>query len=190
MDVNELRRLRGLRLVPEDQLETLAKLAGEPVPVEKGQLVLTPGDTTQPAMLLLSGRLQAEIGTEQRILGDIWPGEIFGESALFQKGRARVVGVRAVFDSTVVELHPRVLEAARGTEVMRTIQLNLLSVLAKRIQGTNHAMRQVWHDQHIPDPSPDAPPAGLPRHDETEKPSEMSLTDRLRKQFGGWFDVS
>lgn len=189
MKVDELTRLRGLRLVPPDQLQKLAELAGEPRHVAKGDVALAAGDQEQPAMLLLSGRLQAEVGSEGRILGDIWPGEIFGESALLGGTKRRTVAVRAVFDSTIVELHPGLLDAAQGTEVMRTIQLNLISVLAKRIQGTNHAMRQVWHEQHIPDPQPDAAPRALPRHDETGKPSEMSLTDRLRKQLGGWFEL-
>lgn len=192
MKVDELRRLRSLLKVPPDQLEALAAVAAEPLQIPKGTLVIEPGDSNRPAMLLLAGRMQAEIGAECRVLGDVWPGEIFGESALFPGGGRRVVGVRAVFDSTVLELTPELLTAIGGSDVKRTIQLNLISVLAKRIQGTNHAMRTAWNEQRSAQAAPPEPsaPDKLPRHKPKERKSELSLTDRLRKSLGGWFDIT
>ena len=60
--------------------------------------VFRQGDTSDRALLLISGRLEVTLGDgpARKRVGDVRPGEVFGETALFAPGQRRSASVFAL----------------------------------------------------------------------------------------------
>jgi CRP-like cAMP-binding protein len=169
----DLRRLRSLYNVPEAELKELLPLTQRREYAEN-EIVFEPGDVCEHALLVLSGRLKVEVDGEGgvRNLGDIWPGEIVGEAALFEAGGTHTVRVRAGMDTRALVITTELVEQARGTRALAAMQRHLMAVLARRVKSTNFAMRKAWQERRA---------AKAQRPEEAgEADASLSLNDFLR----------
>lgn len=173
-DVEKLSRLYMFGTVPRPSLEALLA-AAPPVTFKPGDAVFRQGTAADVALLLVEGKLVATVysasGKESRSVGDIRPGEILGEQALFQPGGRRSATVTAAEPSVALLFTPALLEAAATNPAVAALEQYLLGTLARRIRKTNQAIQQVWKAEATPEQKPDAP--------------KQSLRDRLRSLLGG-----
>jgi CRP-like cAMP-binding protein len=157
------------RNVPRRALSELCILA-PPVQFPIGAVVFEQGMTADVALLLIEGKLSVEVhgAGQQRSLGQVHPGEIVGEQALFSRGGERSATVRAGQASSCLLLSPEVLEKASTNPAIIAIERQLLATLARRIRGTNQEIQKVWKETS-----------------ELEPPeNRKSLATRLRGLFG------
>lgn len=141
MKPTDLTRVPVLRRIPTDALQELLALSTERK-VAGGDVVYEAGVAGDPAMLLVTGRLQVTLPDGSRKLGDVWPGEVIGEAAFFDPDHTHRMRVVAMVDSTLAEVPLHLVEAARGSQALAAMQTHLISVLARRVQSTNLAIRQ------------------------------------------------
>ncbi len=173
-DVEKLSRLYMFGTVPRPSLEALL-IAAPPVTFKAGDLVFRQGTDADVALLLVEGKLIATVysasGKESRSIGDIRPGELLGEQALFHPGGHRSATVTAAEPSVALLITPTLLDAAANNPAIAALEQYLLGTLARRIRRTNQAIQQVWKAESAPEPAPDE--------------AKPTLRDRLRSLFGG-----
>ncbi|MFT5585674.1 MAG: CRP-like cAMP-binding protein [Cognaticolwellia sp.] len=148
MKASNLQGLRSLLSLPKQELVNLLKY-GESRALAQDEVLIEVGGKVQTAYLLVIGRLVAELPTPSgnRLIGEVWPGEVTGESALSRGDWTAAVQVRAVIDSKVLLLTPELFAKTQGTRAQAALQGHLIGVLAKRIQGTNLQLRRAWKEQ-------------------------------------------
>jgi CRP-like cAMP-binding protein len=141
-------KLRPFRALPAREVAELERMAAR-VHFELGQVVFSQSDPADHALLLLDGRFSVSVQTDRgpRAVGDVWPGEIVGESALFLPGATRNATVLAEVNSVALLIDQDFLTKARGTRALCTAQRHLMSTSARRIRATNLAMRKAWQQQ-------------------------------------------
>ena len=130
------------------------------------QVAFCQGEPADRALLVVTGRLDAVLGSET--LGDVRPGEIVGETALFVPGGVRQATVRAAVESTCLVLTASSLRDNRDNPAVVALQQHLIGALGRRIRSTNLLIQKQWNLQRAPDAPPPPP----------------SLVDRLRLMFG------
>lgn len=169
-DPATLSSMQVFREVPKRALSELCILA-PPVQFQIGAVLFEQGMTADVALLLIEGKLNVEVrGANQlRQLGQVHPGEIVGEQALFSRGGQRSATVRAAAASSCLLLSAEVLEKASTNLAVIAIERQLLATLARRIRGTNQEIQKVWKETNEL-----APPD-----------NKKSLATRLRSLFGG-----
>jgi CRP-like cAMP-binding protein len=135
------------RDVPSRAVTELCILA-PPVTLKMGVKVFEQGSKADIALLLTSGMLsvQVESGGESRMVGQVHPGEIVGEQALFSRGGARSATVRASQDSQALIIDWSLLESASDNPAMIAIERHLLGTMARRIRSTNTAIQKLWKE--------------------------------------------
>lgn len=140
--------LRPFRSLPPDEVTELERLAHK-LRFEAGQPVFHQGEPADFALLLLDGRLSVRVATDQgpRAVGDVWPGEVVGESALFIPGAQRNADVTAEVASVALVIDRDFLKRARGTQALAVAQRHLMATTARRIRATNLAMRKAWQQR-------------------------------------------
>ncbi len=170
--------LRPFRIIPAAELAELERL-GHKLHFGGGQHVFREGEPADHALLLLDGRLSVAVRTAAgpRSVGDVWPGEVVGETALFNPRSTRNATVTAVVASTCLVVDEPLLGAARGSRALAAAQNHLLSTMAKRIRSTNLSIRRAWQEER-------AAKAARDRSPEPEQP-HPSLLQRLVSIFGG-----
>jgi len=168
--------LRPFRALPPRELAELERMASR-VHFDLGQPVFTQGDTADYALLLLDGRLSVRVETDRgpRSVGDVWPGEVVGESGLFLPGSVRNASVLAEVASVALLIDEDFLSKTRGTRALCVAQQHLMTTTARRIRATNLAMRKAWQQQRAEaSATQDAPSGG-----------RANIRERLSKILGG-----
>jgi CRP-like cAMP-binding protein len=171
-DVDKLLNLYIFKGVPRRSLQELLILA-PPVTFPRDSFVFRQGQATDVALLLISGRLaaQVEAGGEIQQVGDIRPGEIVGEQGLFIPGGKRSANVVALEASSALLLTPEVMDHAATNPAIVKLEQQLLGTIARRIRKTNTAIQQAWKaDQES-------------AHEPAE--SGPTMRSRLASLFGG-----
>ena len=170
-DVDKLQKMFLFRSVPMKDLRKLCVVA-PPVQFRQGVTVFKQGDQADVALLVIEGRLGAYVqaGAAQRRVGDIRPGEIVGETALYMQHSQRNASVIADQDSTCLLVSPDVMKRAAGNAALVAIEKHLLGSLARRIRGTNKALKQLWKVEKV---------------EKGKSGKKLSLGQRLRSLFGG-----
>jgi CRP-like cAMP-binding protein len=137
------RRLPLFAEVPPAELDALLRRC-PPRRWARGEVVLRQGAPADVALLLLSGRLKAwaEQGGREQPVSDVFPGELVGEAALFTPGAPRTATLRAWEDVEALPLVPEDLRALRGTALLGALQRQMLTVGARRLRTTEHALRR------------------------------------------------
>ncbi len=168
--------LRPFRALPPDELAELERMAAR-VHFELGQPVFRQGEPADHALLLLDGRLSVSVQTDRgpRAVGDVWPGEVVGESGLFLAGAVRNANVLAEVDSVALLIDQEFLDKARGTRALALAQQHLMATTARRIRATNLAMRKAWQQQRAEASATQDVPA----------PGRAGFRERLSKMLGG-----
>ncbi len=110
--------LSGLFLfrdVPPKAVANLCILA-PPTRFQMGSTVFQQGSEVDVALLLVKGKLEVEVHTDGvgRTVGQVHPGEIVGEQALFSRGGARSATVLASEESQALIINWDLLE--RGAD--------------------------------------------------------------------------
>jgi CRP-like cAMP-binding protein len=179
MKVTDVSKLRTLQKVPKEELEHLLELSDE-VHFAPGQVVFEPGTLADHALLLVQGRFEVELPDGSRTLGDVWPGEIVGETAFFHDAPLRTARVKAVLPSRAAVITRELLESQRGTRGVATLQAHLVAVLARRIHSTNLAIRKAWQEQRAAEGAARAPTR-------EPEPAPPTLGERLKDLLGGFW---
>ena len=158
------------RDVPPRSVSELCILA-PPVDFQVGSTVFSQGADADVALLLIEGKLDVEVvsGGVGRPVGQVLPGEIVGERALFSRDGKRSANVRAAQNSRALLISWDLLEKASGNPAMVAIERHLMGTLARRIRRTNQAIQKVWKETG-----------------DLEAPEQKKrFADRLRSLFGG-----
>lgn len=169
-DPATLSKMHVFRDVPSRALSELCILA-PPVQFQIGATVFEQGASADVALLLINGKLDVEVTSkgQRRQVGQVHPGEIVGEQALFSRGGQRSATVRAGTASSCLLLSAPVLEQASTNPAVIAIERQLLATLARRIRGTNQEIQKVWKET-----------SSL-----TVTEQKQTLATRLRGLFGG-----
>jgi CRP-like cAMP-binding protein len=179
--MDALAALQGMsvfRGVPITALRELLSL-GYPTEVGVNAHVFLQGDPADSALLLLSGRLIASVvvGGERRQVGEIRPGELVGEQALFTSDGLRSASVIAVEPSHFLLLDADLLSKASANPAIVALEAHMLATLARRIRRTNQALSAEWKEEAT-ESTPATPVVAAP-------PAPVSFRDRLSRLFGG-----
>ena len=158
---SDFRSLRPLLGVPAEEIEALLPL-GQERDLAEGDVLVQPGTPADRAWLLVDGRLSVSVDDPPRRIGDIWPGEVVGESAFFGEAPAHTVLVTAEATSRVLEITPELLEASRGTLALTRMQGFLIGALSRRIKATNLGMRKAWQEHRAAGATPIEPEEPAP----------------------------
>lgn len=171
-EIDQLGQLYLFRSVPRPALRELVSLA-PPTRFGAGHAVFEEGAPADVALLLLSGRLVASVGTgdNAKQVGDIRPGEIVGEQGLFIPGGQRSARVVAAEPSVALLVTPELMDHAARNPAIVALEQHLLGTLARRIRATNQAIQMAWKADPPADTSPDARP--------------RTIRERLSALFGG-----
>lgn len=169
-DPATLSKMHVFRDVPPRALSELCILA-PPVQFPIGATVFEQHSASDVALLLIEGKLDVEVTSrgQRRQVGQVHPGEIVGEQALFSRGGERSATVRAGTASSCLLLSPEVLEQASTNPAVIAIERQLLATMARRIRSTNQEIQKIWKETG----SLDQPEA------------KQTLATRLRGLFGG-----
>lgn len=179
-DIDTLAALYLFQTVPRPSLQALLQVAPA-LSFAAAQPVFRQGEPADTALLLLSGRLSVEVqeGGASRAVGEIHPGEVAGETALFLPGAHRSATVRAREASRALVLRPEVMDLAGQNPAVVLIEQHLLGTLSRRIRGTNLAIQGVWKAEA---PAAAALPAAGPAA--APPPPPATLRGRLAALFG------
>ena len=152
-----LAELYLFKAVPRRALVELCSLA-PPVVYAPGTALFRQGDPADVAVLLVEGRLVAsvKVGEVVRQVGDVRPGELVGETALFQENGRRSATVVAPEESSALKLSRYALERAPNNEAVIALERHLLGSLARRVRKTNQAIFSEWRAT-TPLPAPAEP---------------------------------
>jgi CRP-like cAMP-binding protein len=178
----DLKKLQALRAVPPEDIERLLAL-GEQRSYADGEVIFEPGEPCTYGLLLIRGRLSVDVVMESgvRNVGDIWPGEVAGESAFFDHAAPHGVRVTARAASHALVVGPELLDTARGTRALASMQAHLMMVLARRIRSTNLGIRKAWQEQRAAEVAARKAAAG----GDAPTPEPLTFRQRLAELFGG-----
>ena len=174
-DVESLANLYMFRSVSRTDLSELCALA-PPTTFQQGHVLFRQGQPADVALLVLEGRLVAEVsgGEAVKTVGDIRPGEIVGERALFSRGGRRSATVSAAEASRCLLLSWDSLERGAHNAALVAVERHLLGSLSRRIRSTNGVIQQAWKEADRVES------AGAAQGD-----APTTLRDRLRNLWGG-----
>ena len=177
--VDQLERLHLFRNVQRKDLERLVTLC-QVIKFPAGQTIFPQGGDAQNAMILVQGKLEVSVRTNSshRHLGEIHPGEIFGEQGLFHSNGKRNATVMANKDSACLIVTPALMRETWNNEAIVALEQHLIATMARRIRNTNLAIQKVWKDT-IQDDKIEKPST------ENEGQQNTSLLGKLRSLFGG-----
>ena len=143
------------RLVPRNDLRMLSENC-DVRRFQQGELLFSQGNAASNAIFLVKGRLDVLLSTKYslRLLGQIYPGEIFGEQGLFKDNGvrgARVVaqtrGIGLQFDRNFMISNPE-------NAAVVALEKQLIAALTRRIRNANTAIRKLWKEKQAWDQRP------------------------------------
>lgn len=174
-DVDLISQLYVFRAVPRTDIEELVALA-PPQDFPAGSVVFRQGERADVAVLVVSGRLEAavESGGTLRRVGEIGPGEVVGEQALFHPHGHRNATVSALQPSRGLVISGALLERSGDNRAIVALEGYLLGSLARRIRSTNRALMQAWKESST-----------RPGRTATGSDARSNLLANLRRLFGG-----
>ena len=177
--MNSLQILSKMRLfknVPQKDLINLIKLCS-PTSYAMGSVLCHQGDPAEYAMILLEGKLDVSVRSEHttRSVGEIHPGEIFGEQGLFHSSGQRNATVLAIRPSSCLKLTPKIIKTQSSNLAMVALERHLIATMARRIRSTNLQIQKAWKQESEHEAQ---------KTTQVEEPKQ-SLLGRLRSLFGG-----
>ena len=153
---------------------------------QRGQVICKQGDQAQNALILVSGRLEVSVqtGSSIRHVGEVHPGEIFGEQGLFHSNGTRNATVIANRDSICLVLTPRIMRISADSSASVALEKHLIATMARRIRATNLVIQKSWKEAQLEE---DKHKQKIEQKKEKEVAPEKpaSLLSRLRSIFGG-----
>ena len=152
VSIAELQSLEAMHGVPVEDLERLLE-HGYGREYDAGAVVFEPGSWAFSGLLVVSGRLSVHVISpgEVREVGRIGIGEVAGEAAFFDSGSVHTVRVVAAEPTKVLVITQQLLQNARGSRALASMQAHTVRVMAERIRRTNANLRAVW-EEHAEEP--------------------------------------
>jgi CRP-like cAMP-binding protein len=140
------RELLGVEAPPE-AIEALCAQA-PPVAFTAGDVVFRQNDPGDRALFVVEGRLRATLRSEgaERALGDVTPGDVVGETAIFVRAGHRTATVSAVEPTTCLELTRELFQRAALNPALVALEVHLADLLARRIAGTDALLVKAWRE--------------------------------------------
>lgn len=175
MSVEKLSQLALFRSVPAASLERLLEVCPA-TRYRTAARIFEQGSTADQALLLVEGKLEVSVtsGSTHRHVGEIHPGEVVGEQALFVAGGKRNASVFANQPSTCLILSPGLFRG-NNDPAIAALERHLIATLSRRIRKTNLEIQKAWKASRVE----------VPESESSEAPA--TLRDRLRSLFGGRF---
>ena len=154
------------------------------------QTIFTQGSPADHAMLLVSGRLEVSIQTDNNVrhIGEIHPGEIFGEQGLFHNQGNRNATVMANQASICIKITPDLMRDTWNNPAIVAMERHLIGTMARRIRTTNLAIQKVWKDSIKEEEKRERQKSSRSRNDtaaEGNAEENSGLLGKLRSIFGG-----
>ena len=186
--VEKLQKMHLFRNVRVDDLERLVESC-EIARYSIAQAICNQGDQATNALILIDGKLEVSIRTENTVrhVGEIFPGEIFGEQGLFHTKGIRSATVMANKPSTCLILTPEFMRKVADNTAMVALERHLIATMARRIRATNLAIQKAWKESEkeaeksaTTDPSKTSEPTN-----DTSESKSSGLLGKLRSLFGG-----
>ena len=152
---NHLRKLHVFRELSLEDLDILI----DHCPIVHCRVesnVISQGDEANCAMILVEGRLRVLVGsgTANQKVGEIFPGEVFGEQGLFFNKFIRSANVIASENSVCIQLSPNLMQLLRRSKVMTVIEKQLIATMARRIRNSNLEVKKNWSVKDKPSHRP------------------------------------
>lgn len=186
--IDHLSNMHLFRAVNRRELTNLVRLC-EPKKYQVGQTVFVQDSDAQNAMLLISGKLEVSVRTQNTIrhVGEIHPGEIFGEQGLFHSNGTRNATVIANKNSVCLTITPKVMRDASSNAAMVALEQHLIATMARRIRSTNLAIQKAWKEIELEEAKrkrrlKQVKKEQQEHEDDSQSPS---LIGRIRSLFGG-----
>lgn len=179
--ISQLEKLRLFKAAPKRDLEHLVKLC-QVQQFKPGQIIFAQGSEANCAMILVSGLLEASIqtGTTNRLLGEVHPGEIFGEQGMFHTGGTRNAQIKAKKDSICLVLVSQMMRDTWNNQAIVSLEQHLIATMARRIRNTNLAIQKAWKEEH------QETIAKNDKAQQEKQPEESGgLLGKLKNLFGG-----
>ncbi len=185
--VEKLQKMHLFRNVRIDDLERLVE-ACEITRYSIAQSICNQGDQATNALILIDGKLEVSIRTENTVrhVGEIFPGEIFGEQGLFHTKGIRSATVMANKPSTCLVLTPEFMRKVADNTAMVALERHLIATMARRIRATNLAIQKAWKESEKEaeksvgtDTNTNGPT------NDTNESTSSGLLGKLRSLFGG-----
>ena len=186
--VEKLQKMHLFRNVRVDDLERLVESC-EIARYSIAQSICNQGDQATNALILIDGKLEVSIRTENTVrhVGEIFPGEIFGEQGLFHTKGIRSATVMANKPSTCLILTPEFMRKVADNTAMVALERHLIATMARRIRATNLAIQKAWKESEkeaeksvTTDPSKTSESTN-----DTSESKSSGLLGKLRSLFGG-----
>lgn len=181
--IDHLSNMHLFRSVSRKELVNLVRLC-EPKKYQVGQTLFAQDTEAHNAMLLISGKLEVSVRTESSIrhVGEIYPGEIFGEQGLFHSNGTRNATVIANKNSICLTITPKVMRDASSNAAMVALEQHLIATMARRIRSTNLAIQKAWKEIER---ESKRRKENTTQQDVQSDEDQQSLLGRLRSLFGG-----
>lgn len=153
IDVSTLTALPLFRNLPPASLNALLTQA-RILHFDAGETLFSIGDRAETALLLLSGDVAVRLpeGDGHRVVGEVRPGEVTGETALLNQDGQRGATVIAQSAVECLELSPALMVQAANNPAIVAIERHLLLTLAARIRRTNQNIQHALSDTTDPRP--------------------------------------
>lgn len=176
--VQQLQDLHLFRNIPRTDLARLTRMCKIMTFLPR-QVIFAQNAPADNAMILVSGKLDVCIhtGGGERHLGNILPGEIFGEQGLFHSGGTRSAMVRANQESICLLVTPELMRETWNNQAIVALEQFLIATMARRIRSTNLEIQKIWKTEGPEETSSAA--------DDTAEESSGGLLGRLKSLFGG-----
>ena len=186
--VEKLQKMHLFRNVRVDDLERLVESC-EIIRYSIAQSICNQGDQATNALILIDGKLEVSIRTENTVrhVGEIFPGEIFGEQGLFHTKGIRSATVMANKPSTCLVLTPEFMRKVADNTAMVALERHLIATMARRIRATNLAIQKAWKESEKEAEkavATDSSKTNDTTNDNNESKSS-GLLGKLRSLFGG-----
>ena len=181
--VEKLSKMHLFKRVSLNDLENLVESC-ETNHYRIGEVICKQGERALNAMILVSGRLEASVRSDSTIrhVGEIHPGEIFGEQGLFHSKGKRNATVIANRTSVCLTLSPNTMKMSSQNTAIAALEKHLIGTMARRIRGTNLAIQKAWKDAHLEEERISKMKEGK---EEVQEEKSNSLLNKLRSLFGG-----
>lgn len=120
--------------------------------LHEGEKIFSQGDPGDSLMLIRSGRVQIYVENADKtkiLLGELQPGEVFGEVSLFDPGPRTATAVAMEHTDVLVFDHQDLWEVLQHRPHMA---IDMLAVLGKRLRSTDELLRrQVTRNVNVRD---------------------------------------
>ena len=186
--IDHLSNMHLFRAVNRRELTNLVRLC-EPKKYQVGQTVFIQDSEAQNAMLLISGKLEVSVRTQNTIrhVGEIHPGEIFGEQGLFHSNGTRNATVIANKNSVCLTITPKIMRDASNNAAMVALEQHLIATMARRIRSTNLAIQKAWKEIELEEAKRKRRLEQVKKEQQEheDEGQSASLIGRIRSLFGG-----